>query len=163
MCNRQAGDASSRALWKRTHTLFVQALHKPIDPAWAKKLQKLKGKGANLPPQVEEGLFGYDQFLVGLGKMSLSALPSNTHHSPPLSLTLALTTCVRHQIWKRMEACMSCTRILTHARQMSPYDTLQKIKLRVSLSSPRDRYWRAKSSLRAMLIQAKMCGRAEGC
>jgi hypothetical protein len=73
--SRQAGDASSRALWKRTHTLFVQALYKPADPVYAKKLQKLKGKSIALAPGVEDELFGYDQFLVGLGKMSLSASP----------------------------------------------------------------------------------------
>ncbi|KAF9512819.1 hypothetical protein BS47DRAFT_1344910 [Hydnum rufescens UP504] len=72
LANWQAGDASSRALWKRTHTLFVQALYKPADPVYAKKLQKLKGKSIALPPGVEDELFGYDQFLVGLGKMSLN-------------------------------------------------------------------------------------------
>lgn len=93
MWSRQAGEAASRALWKRTHTLFVQALHKPDDPAYAKKLQKLKGRGNTLPPGVEDELFGYDQFLVGLGKMSLSPSPSKIHHLPLLSLTFVLTTC----------------------------------------------------------------------
>jgi hypothetical protein len=71
---RQAEDEASRALWKQTHELFVQALLNPTDTKQSKALLKLKGKDSNklLPPEVETELFSYDGFLTGLGRISLS-------------------------------------------------------------------------------------------
>lgn len=68
---RQSSHASSRALWKRAHTLFVQALKEPPNPTQAKLLTRLKGKNT-LSPAVEDTLFSWEGFLLGLGKMSLS-------------------------------------------------------------------------------------------
>jgi len=68
---RQNSAASDEAGWKEGHTLFIQALDKPKDPAHAKKLAKLK-RNKVLPQDISDELFGFEQFLVGLGKMSLS-------------------------------------------------------------------------------------------
>lgn len=64
-------------LWKTSHELYVQAFDVPSDPVSAKKLAKLK-KNKVLPEDVHKELFEFENFLVNLGKMSLSAsIPSS--------------------------------------------------------------------------------------
>ncbi|KIO26379.1 hypothetical protein M407DRAFT_24343 [Tulasnella calospora MUT 4182] len=69
--NWQTTALADQQLWRRAHKLYVEALDKPSNPDAAKKLSKLK-KNKTLPPAIHEELFGYDSFLIGLGKMSLN-------------------------------------------------------------------------------------------
>lgn len=68
---RQSSTLATEVLWKKAHQHFIEAFDAPPDPASAKKLAKLK-KSKALPPDIHQELFGYEDFLVGLGRMSLS-------------------------------------------------------------------------------------------
>jgi hypothetical protein len=59
-----------REAWKRAHQLFVQALQDPSTEADKKKLARILKKP--IPAHVTSALFDYDNFLRGLGRMSLS-------------------------------------------------------------------------------------------
>ncbi|KAG8985918.1 SET domain-containing protein 5 [Tulasnella sp. 427] len=69
--DRQTTALADQQLWRRAHKLYVEALDKPSNPESAKKLSKLR-KNKTLPPAIHEELFSYDNFLIGLGKMSLN-------------------------------------------------------------------------------------------
>jgi hypothetical protein len=70
---RQANQAESEQLWRRCHQQILDAFSTPSNPAHAKKLAKLYGNGKRpLPEDLHEEILGWDGFLLGLGKMSLS-------------------------------------------------------------------------------------------
>jgi len=65
------GVEPDRATWQAAHRAFTQAFVEPPDTAQQKKLTKLLKRP--LPKEVADGLFTYDGFLHGLGRMGLSA------------------------------------------------------------------------------------------
>lgn len=69
---RQATAQANEVLWRKAHTLYIEAFDAPPDASHVKKLAKLK-KNKVLPPEIHAELFEYESFLVSLGKMSLSA------------------------------------------------------------------------------------------
>ena len=69
---RFAGVEPDRETWKAAHRLFVQAFRDPPDPRERRMLLKILS--TPVPEDVCRELFvDYDAFLLGLGRMSLSA------------------------------------------------------------------------------------------
>ena len=63
---------TNEQLWKAAYTAFSQAFNPALSTALGKKMARMR-KSGKVSPEAEAQLFGFDGFLIGLGKMSLSA------------------------------------------------------------------------------------------
>lgn len=63
-----------RETWKKAYELFIRAFKEPASESDKKRLAKILKKPAR--KEVADEIFEYDAFLRGLGRMSLSKLPS---------------------------------------------------------------------------------------
>jgi hypothetical protein len=70
------GLAPDRATWQQAHTLYLAAFRAPPTPTARKRLARLLNTKRPLREDVDAGLFEYEAFLRGLGRMSLSVLCS---------------------------------------------------------------------------------------
>ncbi|KAI0032124.1 hypothetical protein K488DRAFT_50580 [Vararia minispora EC-137] len=64
------GSEPDRPTWKKAHKLYLHAFDVPMTPAEQKKLARFVKK--QLPPHIHQALFPYEEFLRGLGRMSLN-------------------------------------------------------------------------------------------
>ena len=60
-------------MWKKAHELYLSTFRDAPTPDGKKKLARLIKKP--LPKDIAEELFGYEGFLRGLGRVSLSQSP----------------------------------------------------------------------------------------
>ncbi|KAG5641930.1 hypothetical protein DXG03_003956 [Asterophora parasitica] len=66
----ESGSEPDRASWKKAHSAFIHAFRTPKSPSDQKSLARILKKPVNAT--IETGLFDYDGFLRGLGRMSLN-------------------------------------------------------------------------------------------
>jgi hypothetical protein len=64
------------SLWMKCHALMLEAFKDPVDPANKKALKKVLGKGG-VPEELDDEFLSWQGFLLGMGRMSLSAFPSH--------------------------------------------------------------------------------------
>lgn len=60
------------SLWKKCHALMLEAFRDPVEPANKKALKKVLGK-SGVPIELDEEFLSWQGFLLGMGRMSLSA------------------------------------------------------------------------------------------
>jgi hypothetical protein len=63
-----------RETWKKAYELFTHAFREPVTEPDRKRLARILRKPTR--EEVVDEMFGYEAFLRGLGRMSLSELPT---------------------------------------------------------------------------------------